>query len=96
MTRRTYEADANHTETADDLLPDNREGLRASLARLYLNSPNKRGVWQINFYRWITLMKIEKENLLVDPIKNPKSQEDKFAAARVIKNKDGQKTANAM
>ena len=36
MTRRTYEADANHIETADDLddlVQDKREGWRASSSK---------------------------------------------------------------
>ena len=39
MTRRTYEADANHIETADDLdhlVQDKREGWRASLGKVRL------------------------------------------------------------
>ena len=41
-------------------------------------------------------MKIEKQKLLEQLIERSKSQEDKLAAARVITNKDSQKTANAI
>ena len=41
-------------------------------------------------------MKIEKQKLLKQLIESSKSQEDKLAAARVITNKDSQKTANAI
>ena len=39
-------------------------------------------------------MKTEKEKLLEELIESSKSQEDKLVAARVIANKDSQKTAN--
>ena len=41
-------------------------------------------------------MKTEKEKLIDELIESSKSQEDKLAAARVIANKDSQKTANAI
>ena len=41
-------------------------------------------------------MKTEKETLLEELIESAKSQEDKLATARVIANKDSQKTANAI
>ena len=41
-------------------------------------------------------MKTEKETLLEELIESSKPQEDKLAAARVITNKDSQKTANAI
>ena len=41
-------------------------------------------------------MKTEKETLLEELIEGSKSQEDKLATARVIANKDSQKTANAI
>ena len=41
-------------------------------------------------------MKTEKEKLLEQLIESSKSQEDKLIAARVIANKDSQKTANAI
>jgi hypothetical protein len=50
----------------------------------------------MNFYGWITWMKTEKEKLIEELIESSKSQEDKLTAARVITNKDSQKTANAI
>ena len=50
----------------------------------------------MNLYGWITWMKTEKEKLLEELIESSKSQEDKLAAARVIANKDSQKTVNAI
>ena len=50
----------------------------------------------MNFCGWITWMKTEKEKLLEELIESSKSQEDKLATARVIANKDSQKTANAI
>ena len=41
-------------------------------------------------------MKTDKEKLLEELIESSNSQEDKLAAARVIANKDSQKTANAI
>ena len=41
-------------------------------------------------------MKTKKEKLIEELIESSKSQEDKLAAARVITNKDSQKTANAI
>ena len=41
-------------------------------------------------------MKTEKETLLEELIESAKSQDDKLATARVIANKDSQKTANAI
>ena len=41
-------------------------------------------------------MNTEKETLLEELIESSKSQEDKLTAARVITNKDSQKTANAI
>ena len=50
----------------------------------------------MNCNGWITRMKTEKEKLLEELIESSKSQEDKLATARVIANKDSQKTANAI
>ena len=36
MTLRTYEADAEHIETADDLVQDKREGWRANSSKARL------------------------------------------------------------
>ena len=41
-------------------------------------------------------MKSEKEKMIEELIESSKSQEDKLVAARVIANKDSQKTANAI
>ena len=54
----------------------------------------------MNFYGWITQMinkkDLQKQKLLKELIESSKSQEDKLATARVIANKDSQKTANAI
>ena len=53
MTRRTYEADAEHIETADDLddlVHDKREGWRANSSKARRSKSGIRNVLQMNAY----------------------------------------------
>ena len=101
MTRRTYEADAEHIETADDLddlVQDKREGWRAtsSKARRRQRRYKKRLTHELLKMDYSNVSEQDKQKLLNDLIESSKSDKDKLAAARVMTIKDSQKAAAAI
>ena len=91
MIRRTYEANAEHTETADDLddlVHDKRERWKANSSKARRR--------QRRYKKRLTNEKdVEKQKLLKELIESSKSQENKFTVARLVTNQDSQKAANA-
>ena len=71
MTRRTYEADAEHIETADDLMIScmiNVRGGELTPVKLGVGRDVIRSALQMNFYGWIIQMK--NRHIILVGIKN--------------------------
>ena len=103
MTRRTYEADAEHVETADDLddlVHDKREDWRATSSKARRRQRRYKKRLTNELLRMDIQMTnekdVEKQKLMKELIENSKSQEDKLTALRVIANQDSQKATNAI